>query len=203
LAQQATSGGQQSSGPKQPSVTDDQMDLFQLQRLENSYQFLLAELREKRQRYSDSHPDIVTLKIKLDRVREQERTLLRLSPSQLSNGTGLKIGLTDRWWKNPLTVTFLALTADQQKRMDDVFQRYRLKLIDLNAALEKEEVTMDPLVSAEPLEESKITAQIDRVAQARAELEKSNGRMLLGIRKLLMPEQWSKLNQLSPRSAAN
>jgi Spy/CpxP family protein refolding chaperone len=76
-----------------------------------------------------------------------------------------------------------------------VFQQYRLKLIDLNGALQKEEITLEPLVSAEPLDEAKITAQIDRVAQARAELEKANGRMLLGIRKLLMPDQWSKLNQ--------
>ena len=28
-----------------------------------------------------------------------------------------------------------------------------------------------------------------------AELEKTNGRMLLGLRKLLTPEQWIKLNQ--------
>ena len=86
--------------------------------------------------------------------------------------------------------------------MDDVFQQSRLKLIDLIAALEREEVTLEPLVAAEPLDESRITAQIDRVAQARAELEKANGRMLLGIRKLLTPEQWSKLSQLSAPAPA-
>jgi len=37
---------------------------------------------------------------------------------------------------------------------------------------------MEPLVSADPPDENKLLAPIDRVAQARAELEKANARML-------------------------
>lgn len=80
--------------------------------------------------------------------------------------------------------------------MEDIFQQHRLKLIDLNAALEKEEVTLEPLVAADTLDEGRLTSQIDRVAQARAELEKSRGRMLVGIRKVLEPEQWRKLSEM-------
>jgi TonB family protein len=87
----------------------------------------------------------------------------------------------------------LGLTADQTKKMDDVFQQARLKLIDLNAAVQKEEVIMEPLIAAEQPDEAKIVAQIDKVAQSRAELEKANARMLLGIRRLLTAEQWQKL----------
>jgi len=87
----------------------------------------------------------------------------------------------------------LGLTADQLKKMDDVFQQTRLKLIDLNAGLQKEEVIMEPLIAAEQPDEAKIVAQIDKVAQARAELEKANARMLLGIRRVLTAEQWEKL----------
>jgi Spy/CpxP family protein refolding chaperone len=112
----------------------------------------------------------------------------------LAELTGPKAVLPDQWWRNGATAQLVGLTADQQKKMDDVFQQYKLKLIDLNASLQKDELILEPLVSAEPLDEAKITAQIDRVAQARAELEKANGRMLLGIRKLLTPDQWSKLN---------
>jgi protein CpxP len=71
-------------------------------------------------------------------------------------------------------------------------------LIDLNAALQKEEAIMEPLIEADPPDEAKIVAQIDKVAQARAELEKANTRMLLGIRRLLTPEQWNKLKIQSP-----
>lgn len=64
-------------------------------------------------------------------------------------------------------VSQLGLSSTQVKQMEDTFRRYRLKLIDLNASLEKEEVTLEPLVSTDTLDEAKLTAQIDRVAQAR------------------------------------
>ena len=44
---------------------------------------------------------------------------------------------------------------------------------------------MEPLLAADQPDEGKILAQIDRVAQARAELEKANARMLLGLRRVL------------------
>jgi Spy/CpxP family protein refolding chaperone len=101
------------------------------------------------------------------------------------------------WWNNADTVTRLNLTKDQQKKMDDIFQQFRLTLIDLNASLSKEELIMDPLIAAERLDEAKILTQIDRIAQARAELEKANSRMLLAIRQSLTMEQWTKI-QSSP-----
>jgi len=104
-----------------------------------------------------------------------------------------------RWWKNPEMVEKLGVTADQQKKMDDIFQQYRLKLIDLTASVEREEVTLEPLVQADQPDEARIVAQIDKVAQARAELEKANARMLLGIRRVLTPDQWKKLQAETPR----
>jgi Spy/CpxP family protein refolding chaperone len=83
--------------------------------------------------------------------------------------------------------------------MDEIFQQHRLKLIDLNASLQKEEAILEPLVEADQPDESKIVAQIDRVAQSRAELEKANARMLLGIRRVLNPDQWKKLQAEAPR----
>jgi hypothetical protein len=100
-----------------------------------------------------------------------------------------------KWWNDPTVAATAGLSKDQQRKMDEVFLQYRLKLIDLNAALEKEEVALEPLIAADSLDESKIAGQIDRVAQARAELEKANGRMLLGMRMVLTPEQWRKMQK--------
>ena len=61
---------------------------------------------------------------------------------------------------------------------------------------------MEPLVAAEQPDETKILTQIDRVAQARAELEKANARMLLGIRRTLTQDQWKKLQAENPRGPA-
>lgn len=110
-------------------------------------------------------------------------------------------GLPGRWWNNPQMVQRLSLNSDQQKKMDDIFQQNRLKLIDLNATLQKEEVTLEPLVSADQPEEGRILSQIDKVAQARAELEKANARFLLGIRRVLTQDQWKKLQAETPRPA--
>jgi Spy/CpxP family protein refolding chaperone len=77
--------------------------------------------------------------------------------------------------------------------MDNIFQQSRLTLIDLHAAVEKQETILEPLVSADQPNEAQILAQIDKVAQARAELEKTNARMLLGLRGVLTADQWKKL----------
>ncbi len=102
-------------------------------------------------------------------------------------------GPPGRWWTDPALVQRLGLTADQQKRIDALFQQNRLKLIDLSAALQKEEAILEPLLEADRPDEAQVLTQIDRIAQARAELEKANARMLLGFRSVLTLDQWKKL----------
>jgi Spy/CpxP family protein refolding chaperone len=113
-------------------------------------------------------------------------------------GGPMRLGPPGRWWDDPEYIKKLGLTDDQQKKMDDIFNSNRLKLIDQFAALQKEEAIMEPLVSADPPDEGKLLAQIDRVAQARAELEKANARMLLGLRGQLNHEQFLKLKAERP-----
>ena len=105
----------------------------------------------------------------------------------------LRIAPPGMWWKNPDLAQKISLTTDQQKRMDDIFQQSRLQLIDLKANVEKQEVMLEPMLSANPPDTNKVLAQIDHVAGARAELEKANARMLLGIRGVLSADQWTKL----------
>jgi Spy/CpxP family protein refolding chaperone len=121
-------------------------------------------------------------------------------PEQMRDGGGFRgqdggfrIGPLGMWWKNPMVVQRLSLTAEQTKKMDDIFQQSRLQLIDLKANVEKQQVMLEPLLSANPLDTNKAMAQIDKVAQARAELEKANAKMLLNIRAVLTPDQWTKL----------
>lgn len=109
-------------------------------------------------------------------------------------GGGMHMGPMGMWWKNPRVVENLSLTPDQVKHMDGIFQESRLKLIDLRANVQKQEVMLEPLLGANPVDNAKAMAQIDKVAEARADLEKANARMLLGIRGVLTPDQWTKLH---------
>ncbi len=107
--------------------------------------------------------------------------------------SSLQMGPPGIWWHNPDLVQKLTLTPDQQKRMDDILQQSRLQLVDLKANVEKQELLMEPMLAANPPDTNKVLAQIDRTAQARAELEKARAKMLLSIRNVLTPDQWTKL----------
>jgi Spy/CpxP family protein refolding chaperone len=106
---------------------------------------------------------------------------------------GSRIAPPGIWWKNPEVIQKLTLSDDQQKKMDGIFQQSRIQLIDLKANVEKQEVILEPMLDANPPDTNKVLAQIDHVAQARAELEKANAKMLLGIRSVLTADQWTKL----------
>jgi Spy/CpxP family protein refolding chaperone len=95
-----------------------------------------------------------------------------------------------RWWNNPKIIEKLKLTDAQRKSMDDILLSHRETLIDLKGSLEKAELMLEPLMKEDQPNEAKILAGIDKVASARAELEKANARFLLAIRGKLTPDQW-------------
>ncbi len=97
------------------------------------------------------------------------------------------------WWKNPKVAADLALTPDQQKKMEDIFIQSRSQLIQLHANLEQQQLLLGPLMDANPVDQPKALAQIGKIADARAELEKSDAKMLLSLRGTLTPDQWTKL----------
>jgi periplasmic protein CpxP/Spy len=101
-----------------------------------------------------------------------------------------------QFWNNPNLVKQLNLTDDQRKAMDGILQDHRMKLIDLQATLRKAEVAMIPLMKADTPNRSAIEAQIDKVVQARADLEKANARFLLDIRMQLNADQWKQLQTI-------
>jgi periplasmic protein CpxP/Spy len=110
----------------------------------------------------------------------------------MEEALGLR-GAHARWWNDPALIEKLKLTDDQRKAMDQILLDHREKLIDMRATVEKAELAMEPLMRDDQPNESQILAQIDKIAQARAELEKANARFLLAIRAKLSPDQWKEL----------
>ncbi len=106
---------------------------------------------------------------------------------------GMGIVPPGTWWKNPEIVTSLALTADQQKKLDDTFMQSRISLIHLHASLEEEQLKLEPLLNANPPDQAKSLAQISKIADLRADLEKTNAKMLLSLRGVLTADQWTKM----------
>jgi len=110
-----------------------------------------------------------------------------------STHSGFQVGPPGRWWDDRDFAKSLNLQSDQKKRMDGIFNDHKGELSSLLKGLRKEENTLGSLSRAKEPDEQQILTQIDRVAQARADLEKSAARMLLSIRRELTPDQVKKL----------
>jgi Spy/CpxP family protein refolding chaperone len=107
---------------------------------------------------------------------------------------GLQLGPPGRWWDDKHFAKTLRLRPEQKKRMDDLFDENRATLVSRYQVLQQEESKMEALSHARTLDESALFAQIDRVAQARAELEKANTHLLLLVRKEMDANQITHLD---------
>ena len=119
--------------------------------------------------------------------------------AQQQQGMGgplMGLGLRGKWWDRPMLVRRLGLTPEQSMHMNEILQQHRLRLVDLRGALQKAEIELEPMVNADQPNDEQILAQVKNVAEARAQLEVANARLLLDIRHQLTPEQWQTMRQL-------
>lgn len=106
---------------------------------------------------------------------------------------GLQLGPPGRWWDDKHFAKSLKLRTDQQQRMDSLFEQNRPVLLRRYETLEQEQLRMESLLHASVLDESGLNAQIDRISQARADLEKANTHYLLQLRGEMDPDQIARL----------
>ena len=92
-------------------------------------------------------------------------------------------------------VRSLKLSPDQQTRMDSIFEQNRGTLLSRYEAVQQAEAQMEELSKSPAPDEAALFAQIDRVAQTRAELEKANTHLLLQLRSEMDADQIKKLEK--------
>jgi len=109
--------------------------------------------------------------------------------------SGPQLGLAGRWWDDNKTAKKLGLRSEQQRRMDDIFEANKSNLLGLLANLQREENHLSSLPPGELQDEAKVFAAIDRVAQARADLEKANAHILMQIRQQMDSNQLAALDR--------
>jgi Spy/CpxP family protein refolding chaperone len=108
--------------------------------------------------------------------------------------SGLQLGLPGRWWDEKKMVKSLSLRNDQKSRMDEIFNSSEGNLSTLLTNLQREEVHLSTLSSADLQDETKVFAAIDRYEAARTELAKEKAHVLMQIRQQLDPDQLNKLD---------
>jgi Spy/CpxP family protein refolding chaperone len=107
---------------------------------------------------------------------------------------GLQLGPPGRWWDDKGFARVLGLDNAQQHRMDDAFNASKPTLVKLFKTLQHEETQLEKLTKGRNPDEAQIFQQIDKVTQAKGEVEKAYAHMELAIRKEMTDEQIARLD---------
>jgi Spy/CpxP family protein refolding chaperone len=106
---------------------------------------------------------------------------------QPASGQGFK------WWQSDEFKKELGLTAEQTRRLEEIFQKALPGLKVQKTALDVAEAQFEKLIERGG---DAAMEQINAVEAARFELNKTRQRMLVNMRNLLTGEQWAKFTAL-------
>ena len=126
----------------------------------------------------------------------QERREMHIQVKHGPETMGPMRGPGGTWWKDSELATKLKLTDQQKQQLEQTFLDYRLKLVDLHANVERDELRLQPLMDADQLNEAQISTALDQLIADRGKLEKANAMMNVSMRKFLSTEQWKQLQSL-------
>jgi Spy/CpxP family protein refolding chaperone len=108
-------------------------------------------------------------------------------------------GAQGKWWSSDQYKRELGLTADQTRRLEEIFQGALPNLRLHKKSLDEAEEKFNALV--ERGDDKAVLEQVGRVEMARAELNKTRTLMLLKMRRTLTSDQWLKLGALHQANA--
>jgi Spy/CpxP family protein refolding chaperone len=112
-------------------------------------------------------------------------------PVVVTRGPGM-----GEWWKNSDLARKLKLTDQQIKQLSNIFYQHRLKLIDDQAEIEKQNLELQNLLDEDSPNEKQVGARVDRTLAARGKLEGEFTMMNLALRKTLTLDQWKQLKAI-------
>jgi Spy/CpxP family protein refolding chaperone len=99
-----------------------------------------------------------------------------------------------KWWQSETYKKELGLTAEQTRRMEEIFQNALPMLKVQKTALDNAEAKFEKLI--EGGDDNAVMEQLNLVEAARADLNKTRALMLLGMRKVLTRDQWAKFTAM-------
>lgn len=100
-----------------------------------------------------------------------------------------------KWWRRAEVVERLALTSDQQNRLDEVFRLNAKDLIDLKGEMEKRSIDLRSALEQDELNRAEVQRAAARVSEARGKLFEREVMMLVEMRSVLNDQQWARLRE--------
>jgi Spy/CpxP family protein refolding chaperone len=98
-----------------------------------------------------------------------------------------------KWWKRPRIVQMLALTSEQQAKLEDIFSRRRREFVDLKADVERHQIDVEELVAKKDSDPRKVSASVEALEQSRLRLRRAATMMFLEQKDVLTAEQWQQV----------
>jgi Spy/CpxP family protein refolding chaperone len=108
-----------------------------------------------------------------------------------------------KWWRLEPVIRELGLQNSQIEEIETLFRQNAKTMIDLKAAVEKEQVDLGALMDSDSPDKEKILAQLDRVESARARMARTMTSILVDVRRIISLEQWRKLQAIRSRREEN
>jgi hypothetical protein len=96
-----------------------------------------------------------------------------------------------KWWRRPEIINQLALTEDQQTRLDSIFRGSASDLIDLRGEVEKQNIALRGELDQPQLNRANIRKIAAQLNEARGHLFERELSMLVDMRAVLSDQQWN------------
>jgi len=107
-----------------------------------------------------------------------------------------------KWWRRPEIMRTLALTSDQQSRLDVIFRSAANELIDQRADIEKLSIALRGELDQQQLSRANLQRLAQRLGEARGKLFEREVMMLVEMRGVLNDDQWSRMRDHLDRPRA-
>jgi hypothetical protein len=113
------------------------------------------------------------------------------------------------WWTNPALAARMGLTKEQKTSLESAFENRKDALTNMTELIDREEERFYQLLEADTVDANAVLSQVDRVIQARADIEHQTAAMMLEMRRSVSKDQWLQVPRRSlgtqyrlfPRSA--
>ena len=108
-----------------------------------------------------------------------------------------------KWWRRPELVQVLALSDEQQDRLESIFRAAAPDLIDLKAEVDKSDILLRGELDRPVLDRAAIHNIAARLMTARGRLFDRELMMLVEMRSVLNEQQWNRLRNTLDRIERN
>ena len=98
-----------------------------------------------------------------------------------------------KWWRRPDLARQLALTEEQQTKLDSIFRSAANELIDLRGETEKLSIAMRSELDQPQLNRDNLRKLAARLSDVQGKLFERELMMLVDMHSVLSSEQWSRL----------